>query len=308
MNYKNGLTYIQKKSSRAFVISLLVSLFVWGLINLSKIYEKTVTVHVLYKNLEDGTFVKSNDSILTIKVQGSGFILMNNKLKSLNYTIDTKKGNNEWVWEANGYQFNDLFSKNVKVLSVTPKRINFKIKTLAKKKVPIRSKVIVKTKLGYGVVDSYLSKDSIMIYGDKLNIDSISEIKTDSLYFDAVFEKIVGDVGLKNENKNIQLETQKVKYSYDIERFTQGDFQINIEIKNLPKEKKLTIFPKQVNVQFQSPLSLYSDYRAESFGVYVDFNEISASNTLPIHIEYIPKGVRNVKVLKKSITYIVITE
>ena len=79
MNYKNGLTYIQKKSSRAFVISLLVSLFVWGLINLSKVYEKTITVHISYKNLDVGTFVKNNDSILTIKVQGSGFTLMNNK-------------------------------------------------------------------------------------------------------------------------------------------------------------------------------------------------------------------------------------
>lgn len=308
MNYKNGLTYIQKKSSRAFLISLLVSLFVWGIINLSKIYEKTIMIHISYKNLDEGTFVKNNDSILTIKVQGSGFALINTKLNSLDYSIDAKKGNKEWVWEANGYQFNELFSKNIKVLSVAPKRIKFKVQTLAKKKVPIESEVIVKTKLGYGIIDSNLSKDSIMIYGDKLNIDSISEIRTDSLYFDAVFEKIEGEVGLKNENVNIQMEIQKVNYSYNIERFTQGDFQVGIEIKNLPKEKKINIFPKDVNVQFQSPLSLFSDYRAESFGVYVDFKEINESNLLPIHIEYTPKGVRNVKVLKKAVTYIVITE
>ena len=308
MNYKKGLTYIQKKSSRAFLISLLVSLLVWGLINLSKIYEKTITVHVSYHNLDEGTFVKNNDSILTIKVQGSGFALMNTKLNSLNYSIDAKKGNKEWVWEANGYQFNELFSKNIRVLSVAPKRIKFKVQTLAKKKVPIQSEVIVKTKLGYGIIDSNLSKDSIMIYGDKLNIDSVSEIRTDNLYFDAVFEKIEGEVSLKNENSNIQLETQKVNYSYNIERFTQGDFQVGIEIKNMPKEKKITIFPKEVNVQFQSPLSLFSDYRAEYFGVYVDFKEMNESNLLPIHIEYTPKGVRNVKVLKKSVTYIVIAE
>lgn len=308
MNYKKGLSYIQKKSSRAFLISLLVSLFVWGLINLSKIYEKTITVNVLYHNLEEGTFVKNNDSILTIKVQGSGFALMNTTLNSLNYSIDAKKENNEWAWETNGYQFNELFSKKIKVLSVAPKRIQFKVQTLAKKKVPIQSKIIVKTKLGYGIIDSNLSKDSIMIYGDKLNIEAISEIRTDSLYFDAVFERIQGEVGLKNENSNFQLEIQKVNYSYNIERFTQGDFQVGIEIKNMPKEKKITIFPKEVNVQFQSPLSLFSEYRAENFGVYVDFKEINETNLLPIHIEYTPKGVRNVKVLKKSVTYIVIAE
>lgn len=308
MNYKNGLSYIRKKSSRAFVISLLVSLFVWGLINLSKRYEKTVKVHVSYTNLEEGTFVKSTDSILTIKVQGTGFALMNNKLNSLSYPIDTKKKNKDWFWETNGYQFNELFSKEIKVLNVMPKHITFKVQRLAQKKVPIKSKIVVKTKLGYGITHSHLSSDSIMIYGDKLNIDSISEIRTDSLYFDAVSEKIEGEVLLVNKNKNIQLETQKVEYSYDIERFTQGDFLVDMEVKNMPKNKKITIFPKQVRVQFQSPLSLFSDYRAESFGVYVNCNDISESNTLPIHIEYTPKGIRNVKVLKKSVTYIVIEE
>ena len=59
-------------------------------------------------------------------------------------------------------------------------------------------------------------------------------------------------------------------------------------------------------MQFQAPLSLFSSYREEGFGVFVDYNDINKSNTLPIHMEYTPEGVRNAKVLKKSVTYLLI--
>jgi len=306
MKYKNGLSYIQKKSSRAFVIALLASFFIWVLINLSKTYEKTVLVAVLYGNVKDGNLVKSNDSVLNIKIQGSGFSLLNNQLEKLKYSIDTQKNKNKWSWGVNDYQFKRLFPKSIEVLNVDPKQLDFKVTILAHKKVPIKPQIRVHTKLGYGITSSNLSVDSVLIYGESSIINKISEIKTDSLYFDGVLDNISGQVLLDNEVSDVKLEHKSVKYRYDVERFTQGEFQLPIQIKNVPKDKKLAIFPKQVNVQFQSPLSLFSDYRAEGFGVYVDYNEINNSNSLPLHMEYIPEGVRNVKVLKKSVTYLLI--
>jgi len=306
MKYKNGLSYIQKKSSRAFVIALLVSFLIWVLINLSKNHEKTVLVNVLYGNVNEGDLVKSNDSVLHIKIQGSGFSLLNKELEKLQYSIDAQKNKSQWSWTVNDYQFKKLFPKGIEVLNVDPKQLDFKVITLANKKVPIKSQIRVDTRLGYGITNSDLSIDSVKIYGESSVIDKIFEIKTDSLNFENVFENESGKVLLNNERDDVKLEYQSVKYSFDIERFTQGAFQLVIQIKNIPKDKKITIFPKQVNVQFQSPLSLFSGYRAEGFGVYVDYNNINNSNTLPIQMEYIPDGVRNVKVLKKSVTYLLI--
>ena len=306
MKYKNGFAYIQKKSSRAFIIALLASFLIWILINLSKTYEKTIGVTVSYDNVNEGNLIKSTDSILYIKIQGSGFSLLNNELEKLKYSIDTQKYRNQWNWSVNDYQFKKIFPKSLTVLNVDPKQLNFEVITLAKKKVPIKSQIKVHTKLGYGTTNSTMSLDSILIYGESSVINKVSEIKTDSLSFDNVFVSISGEVALINNNIGVKLEFGKAKYEYVIERYTQGNFQLAIQVKNIPKEKNITIFPKQVTVQFQAPLSLFSSYRAEGFGVYIDCNDINNSNILPIHIEYIPEGVRNVKTLKKSVTYLLI--
>jgi len=306
MKYKKGFSYILKKSSRAFTVALLASFFIWVLINLSKTYEKTVSVKVLYDNVNDGNLVKRTDSVLHIKISGSGFSFLNKELEKLEYSIDTREKNNQWNWSINDYQFKTLFPRNVKVLDVAPKQLNFEVTTLAKKKVPVKPQIRVRSKLGYGITNSSFNIDSVLIFGESSVINNISEIETDSLTFDDVIESVSGEVLLKNENNDVKLEHLSVKYSYDIESFTQGGFQLAIQIKNVPKDKKITIFPKQVNIQFQSPLSLFSSYREEGFGVYVDYNDINNSNTLPIHIEYTPEGVRNVKVLKKSVTYLLI--
>jgi len=306
MKYKKGLLYLQKKSSRAFILALLVSIFVWALINLSKIYERTINVQVTYENLADGNFVKSNDSILSVKIKGTGFALLGNKLKSLKYAIDTKNKENEWGWNLNDYQFKKLFPKNVSILSVSPQYISYKVETLANKRVPIESKIVIKPTLGYGIVEERLVVDSVMIYGEKSSIDSVKIVSTDSLLFENVTQNIKGNVSLNIDGYNVQLGEQNVEYIYVVEQFTQGDFQVGIQVRNLPEMERIAIFPKEVRVQFQAPLSLFSNYREEAFGVYVDFKEINDSNSLPIHIEYIPKGVKNVKVLKKSVTYLVI--
>lgn len=308
MVYKKGLLLIRQKSSKMFLLAFLVSLTIWFLINLSKTYERTVAVKVTYSNLKKGTFVTSKDSVLKVKLKGSGFSLLSYKFSDLNLRIDSQKYNDKWTWELEDSELNALFSKSIAVVNVTPRTVFFNIKTLSKKKVPILSQIKVTPKLGYGVTTYNLSKDSIFIYGEQTRIDTISAIKTVALDVVNTTESIKGKIALEYQNREIQIHDKEVTYSYEIERFTQGDFPIQIKVRNTPEDKKITIFPKEVHVQFQGALSQFSTYKAEDFGVFVDVNDINETNTLPIHIEYLPKGVVNARVLKKSVTYLVLEE
>jgi len=288
------------------MVTLLASFFIWLLINLSKTYEKTVGVKVLYKNVNQGNLVKSTDSLLYIKIQGSGFSLLNSELEKLHYLIDTHKYKSHWNWGMNDYQFSVLFPKGIKVLDVVPKQLSFEVIKLAKKRVPIKSQLSIHTKLGYGITKSNLSIDSVLIYGESSVINKITEIKTDSLNYNDVFENLSGEIMLSNSNNDLTLQQNSIEYSYEIERYTQGSFQLTIEVKNVPKNKIVTIFPKQVTMQFESPLSIFSSYREEGFGVFVNYNDINKTNTLPIYLEETPEGVKNVRVLKKLVTYLLI--
>ena len=306
MTYKKGLLFIQQKSSKMFLMAFLVSLTIWLLINLSKTYEKTIAVNLSYSNLEKGTFVKTSDSILKVKVKGSGFTLLSHKLAELEFEINTQEFQNKWDWESDDSDLNALFSRNIVVTNVTPRTVLFDIKTLSKKKVPIVSHVKITPKLGYGITVNNLSKDSIFIYGDQVSIDTIFAIKTDVRVFDNSIESISGHIDLDYKNKGIQIETKSIEYSCEIEQFTQGDFLVEVNVKNAPEDKNVTIFPKEVHVQFQAPLSKFIEYKAEDFGVYIDVNDVNETNTLPIYINNFPDGVVNTRVLKKTVTYLVV--
>lgn len=306
MSYKKGVVLVKQKSFRMFLFAFLISLTIWLLNNLSKTYEKIVDVKLSYSQLDTGDFVKDADSILRVKIKGSGFALLSQKKTDLHLSINTRKANEGWQWDPGNSELDYLFSKNVSIITTSPKQLNFKVKTLSKKRVPIISQMKVIPKFGYGITDYSLSKDSIFIYGDEDNLGEITDIKTDSLVFNELTESISGKIQLNYQQDRFQIEEQKIDYSYDIEQFTQGGFSVKIAVKNIPEDKEVTIFPKEVHVQFQGAVSKFSSYTADDFSVYVDVNAMNDTNTLPIQIERMTSSMQNVRVLKKSVTYLVL--
>ena len=306
MTIKNGFSYVLKKSSKAFIMSLFVSFFIWVLINLSKTYEKSVTIKLRYENVKKGVLLKTKDSVLKVKIQGSGFSFFNNNLNNIEYGVDTQNYKNQLNWAENNEQLKSLFPKSINILSVVPQKLNFKLISLSEKKVPIKSFIEVQTTKGYDIVKSIFSNDSILIYGENLHVNKINLIKTENLKFNNITSSINGNVALINESSDLLLEYDSLKYNFEVEPFTQGDFKLDLLIKNVPKNKEVNIFPQQVMLQFQAPLSIFSTIKKNDFSIYVDYNDVNESNLLPIYLDYFPEGVKNINILKKTVTNLVI--
>ncbi len=306
MKLTKGFLFIQKKSSKMFLVAILVSLAVWLLINLSKVYEKSVSVHLSFINTDKGTFVTPSDSVLTVSVKGTGFSLLGNKMRNLNYAIDTKKIQRNWTWNAEEYNFKKIFPNNVSLINVSPRIVTFQVNKLEQKRIPIQIQITVKPKLGYGVTSTHYENTHTTIYGAKSIIDTIKSVKTKHLLFEDVTDSISGVVKLDVIDKQIKLSDSEIEFSYGIERFTQGSFQVPIQIVNKPLNKEIVLFPKETHVQFQAPISTFSSYKAENFRVFVDFNEANETNKLPLHFDTFPKEVKNAKIVKQHITYLIV--
>ena len=307
MGFLNSFSYILKRSSRAFIVALIVSFSIWILINLSKTYQKIIPVKVIYTNTNNNTLTQTTDSVLKVKIEGTGFSLLRKKINNLTYKISTKN-TKQWVWDANDDQFKALFPKTINVLSVSPKIVNYKLIKLSEKKVPITNKIEVNTKIGYAITNISISKDSLTIYGPLSILENINYIQTDSIVFNDVYEDIKGNISLHNSLEEIKLEFTSIPYKYSVERFTQGSFLLDVKVKNIPEGKSIKVFPKQVKLQFQSPLSLYSKLDKDQFSVFVDYKEINSSSTLPVKIDYVPESVKNIKLIKNSVTYLLIEQ
>lgn len=303
---KNKLLILKEKRFRIFLFSFLVSLIAWLIINLSKTYSKTIAVSLSFDNVEKNELVDIKDSLIKVKVQGTGFSLISDDLEDLNFTIDVNKHHKRWIWQVNQYRFNDLMPKNIEVVNVEPDTVYFEVSSLIEKKVPVVAQIKVEPQLGYDITATKIQPDSVIIYGNDRIIDSILYVKTKELLFEDVSKPVTGEIDFLEEYSRIKTSQRKIAYNFNVERFTQGDFLVPIQLKNVPDEKKVNIFPQQIHVQFQAPLSTFSDYQPENFQISVDFNEIDGTNTLPIHLDYVPKGVKNTRILKKTVTYLLI--
>jgi len=305
MNFKKLYSVYQQKQFRFFIIAFLVSLLMWFMVNLSKNYTKTIPVKINFTNISTGNLIHSTDTLVAVKIQGSGFSLWSNSLKKASYAIDVNLFKDKWNWQQNQYAFKQIFPKSIEVLNVIPNTINFTQFTLSKKKIKVTPNIVVKPQLGYGIISQSIQPDSVFIYGNKKAIKNINTIKTDSLVFENVTQNIEGEIALKLPKQVVQV-SDKIKYQYQIDRFTQGEFLVPIQLVNVPKDMEITIFPKQVSVQFESPISLYKKYQTEHFLLTVDCSHINDQKTLPVRLQEKPDGVKNVRLLKKSVTFLVL--
>lgn len=264
-----------------------------------------VTVNIEFENVIEGNLLKCKDSVVIVKINGSGFSLLSSDFSNMKYKIDVSKQSKEWDWYQNKYNFNQVLPKNITVLSVEPSRITYNQEKLFSKKIPVRNKIEVHPKLGYGITNSNLQPDSILIYGYKKDIAAVKYINTSALTFDDITDSIVGTVDLNFDKNSMNSVVNHVNYNYVIERYTQGDFTIPIQVINVPEDMKISIFPKQVNVQFEAPISLYKNYTPAHFSLTVDYSTINEEKQLVIHKERIPKGMKNIRLLKKTVTFLV---
>lgn len=308
MNFNLVLNFFKTKNFKFSIIALTASLLLWFTINLSKEYSKVVTVNLEFENVKDGNLLKCKDSTVLVKLKGSGFSLLSSDFSDLRYKIDVSKQTSEWDWYQNKYNFNQIFPNTTAVLSVEPSRISYSQQQLFSKKVPIKNNIEVQTKLGYGITNINLVPDSILIYGYEKEISVINQVTTSTIKFDAVTDSISGSVDLLFGENTIQSAVHKITYAYAIERYTQGDFTIPIQLINIPENVDISIFPKQVNIQFEAPLSLYKNYTPEQFLFTVDCSKINEEKQLVINQDLIPNGMTNVRLLKKTVTFLVMNK
>lgn len=305
MKLKSTYKIVKEKRFRMFLLSLLVAIIAWSIINLSKEYTKTIEVELLAVNIPKTTIVKNEVSNLKVEVKGSGFTLLNNQLKGLKYKIDMNLFPEQWRWNNSEHQFKEIIPSSLKIISVVPERIQFDIAQLKKKKVKVYPSLKVQPQVGFDISKVEISPTEVTVYGDEHIIDGIDSVFTRNVSFLDIKEPIKGKLALKND-LGVKYDIDSIQYNYTIERFTQGEFIVPIVIKNAPIDKEVTIFPRQITVQFQTPLSRFSTYSANQFQVYVDANELADSKFLKIKVAHSPPGVKNLRLLKQSVTYLLI--
>jgi len=152
--------------------------------------------------------------------------------------------------------------------------------------------------------------DSVTVTGPKKYIDSIQEVKTTFLKLENVSQNLNLELKLQppSNSANVILSANKVKITGIVSKFTEGIFTIPVAIINKPKGIKVTPFPNEIEVVYQSSLINFNKISTNSFSVVFDYNQYK-NDTLIQHLTPIIKQksayISSIKIIPNQIKFLI---
>ncbi|MDO9275103.1 MAG: CdaR family protein [Lutibacter sp.] len=268
------------KKIKIFLFFLVLSSIIWLLIELSKSYITPVVFNVEYTDLPQSKLVQKKPvSALKVAIKAPGFTLIKYKIKRHKILLSLKNifKNNSGYYILPNKQISSLnsqFTNGIEIVSVLKDTIFIELGTSISKKVPVSPNLEIHYKVGYNMVEKLkISPDSVIVSGSRKDIDSITEMATNALKLDGVFEDIEVVLTLKSPFKNnqIKMSATKVKISGKVDKFTEGTFIIPVTIINVPEGVKVTTFPKEIEVVYQAGLTNFSKITKNDISVVFDY-------------------------------------
>ncbi|MEZ4802870.1 MAG: YbbR-like domain-containing protein [Gelidibacter sp.] len=309
---------IKNRKLNVFGFFLLLSFMFLVITKLSKTYTETIAFHVSCEHVpEQHSIIPNHDSIINVRVKAYGFNLISHNFFRHTFKVDfnkeVRKSGNNYIWNTKQgiSKINSQLGPAIQVLSIQPDSLKFPFEIMSVKTVPIKLDADITYTDGYDIRDSLkMVPDSVKVIGPKNFIENISKIKTKKITLKNVNANIDKEVDLLIDKplENIKVSQAAIHIFGTVEKFTEGTFEVPLDIINLPSELKINYFPKTVSVSYYVSLQNYKNIRALDFKVVCDYNEVKNEDKTfftPKLIEK-PSLVKSAKIKQNKIEFIIV--
>ncbi len=291
----------------------------WFLNELSNDYITTLDYPVRFTNVPKNKILVSDlPKKLKLNVNGYGYTLLGYKLSPAAYPviINIEEFSNDinnpavkqfrlqtrYVREAISKQM----PNNIEVLDILPDTILFQFASIKSKKVPVKPNV----KLEFDEQcmlngDITFKPDSVLVSGPNTIIDTLSAVFTKHHKFDRLNTPLDKSLLLKKIDK-IEFDKKRAVIHLPVSKFTQANFEVAIQARNVPDSLELKTFPRIVKVACLISLNEYDKIKAKDFVLDVDYLDIEKllGQKLTLNLTFAPANVKMVKYYPKSVEFI----
>ncbi|MFD2828443.1 CdaR family protein [Leeuwenhoekiella polynyae] len=300
---------------RVFMTILVVVATISVMIKLNRNFSFTVKVPLKFQNLSEDQILKSA-STNTVEVTGkaSGYDYFKYRFFSQDFPIDLSQLSRNK--DRSYYVFNDENDalkgslSGSEIASFKPDTVFFDLDRNFDKKIPIVPKYSITFAPGYGSLEGFkIQPDSITIRGPQTEVDTITQIFTEELKFQDVRNSKADSLNLTfgKDIPLVKLAPGRVAYALAVDKFTEGNVSVPLQLINVPSNVTAKVFPKRVNVIFNVNLSNYEQVKSSDFKVVVDFNEIdSLSTSLTPQVLEAPEYVRDIRLSESTVQYLLV--
>jgi hypothetical protein len=315
--YKFNQLFLSGSNRSVFIVCFLISSLFWYLIKFSKEYTHYIDYTVELVNIPIDKYVKeTSGNVLKIKVNGFGFSFLRQILKSRNLKVDFSKlqshgtPNSSYFWVSQSENANFAQELNTfSILDIEPDTLFVKFSSKTKKSLQIKVLSDFKYKESYAAYGSFkVSPSFVDVYGPSHILDTVSFIYTDNFIQTEVFEDIQKVLPLHLPSDLISSKIKEVEIIQGVARYTQMNLSIPIDLKNIPKGKKLKIKPAKVDLTYWVALKDIEKVTSSDFKLYCDYNESDMTKSAVLNVfldrKNLPSIVQRVKFHPSTIEFI----
>ncbi len=301
-----------------FSFFLVVSVLIWTLNALSKNYTTEIKYPISYTNFpEQKVQINKLPESLGLKVNAHGYALLRYKLTNRpvpinfrvsSYTMNRFSGDSSKFFLLTRYareQIARQLPSELELIELSPDSLVFQFASEVSRLVPVVPAIQFILGKEFTVVGGVqLTPDSVLVTGPDIYIDTLTKLTTESREL-GLIEKSYSEKLDIVRYPGFKLEQDEVECIIALEKLTELQMYVPIQIVGLPDSMRMQTFPPRIRVSGIVGLSNYDRVSEESFWAEVDYNEVLENKTrIQVNLKQYPDYLLNLDFYPQTVEYL----
>jgi hypothetical protein len=307
-----------------FLVCLIFSSIMWGMIKLTHEYEVTVKFDVAASTLPKGKILVGNtDSVISITLKAKGLDyysrIFSAQRKPLFIDLEnlrlSRKGDLYYGYARSSRRarsITDQLPSGVEVIAIDPDTLHFVFEKSFTKKVPVKPDISLEFSKQYNLYDSIrLKPDSVRVTGRRTMVDTIQFVDTKQKTFSNLRENLTSKIALiKPEfDPPVSLSMDSVEILLTVEKFTEARIDVPVKLMlGTAKGSTYRTYPEKVTLTCMIAMKDYKRLDPSLFSVVSSVEDVSEfeGRRIPVRVEVAPSFVKVMKIEPEKVEYLII--
>lgn len=267
-----------KKKIPLIIISIAFSIIIWGTISLSEEYYANVNVPLRVVGFPKGyTIGNEIPKNITIKLRGIGWKLFSVNIgKDVTYNISVSGDSGLMKIKLMDYLTDNRWMlSELDIIDIVPNSLSISIERRIKKKLPIVADLNLEFKAGYGLAKQVvLEPDSVVIDGPKSVVNSLTEIKTNTIRLSSLDKFTTKNIGFAYL-PGTSFGRKFVTVNLDIQRIVDKQFDdIYVEVLDVPRGRDVILLPNKISCNVRGGIDILGKLDKDKFRAFVFYRDV----------------------------------
>lgn len=316
---KGGKRSLRSSRLLTFVFFLGVAFVFWFLQRLQGDFVRPISIPLSYDSVALNSALASElPQKIDLMVQDKGFEHLRYSLEGMEpieLKVYREGTHGEYVGLKPGElkaQLEQRLSSSAQILQQSPQSIRTRLFARVSKRLPLRLEYEPSTAAGFTSSDIALSPDSLIVFGTRESLDTLSYINVATPRLAPLSESLdtAAEVLLP---RGISSRSRSVRLQIVVEELTEQSFTLPIQARGAPQGYALRPLPGTVTVLLTLPRSRYTDLVESDLEVSIDYRDLenqrdeyeaSSVRQLPVELSKRPHWVKRYSLNPETVQFV----